>query len=188
VFTNDHFCCNGFSPCATEHTWRPLPSPLAPFLSRAAGEEGGGCPFTFTLAPFRSHAAGAEGWDEQNRDAPAAVHATAFTIRLTPLPQRGRGAGGEGGPQRGRGAGGEGYPLTLPLAPFRSHAAGAEGWDEQNRDAPAAVHATAFTIQLTLLPRCGRGVGGEGYPLTFPLSPFRSPTASGRGKTRDGRG
>ncbi len=26
---------------AAEHAWRPSPSPLAPFLSRAAGEEGG---------------------------------------------------------------------------------------------------------------------------------------------------
>ena len=38
-------------------------------------------------------------------------------LSITPLPQRGRGAGGEGGPQRGRGAGGEGSPhrplLTL---------------------------------------------------------------------------
>ena len=37
-------------------------------------------------------------------------------LSITPLPQRGRGAGGEGGPQRGRGAGGEGDPS--PGSPF----------------------------------------------------------------------
>ena len=46
--------------------------------------------------------------------------------QLSPLPQRGRGAGGEGGPQRGRGAGGEGRP-HLPPAPLLSHAVGEEG-------------------------------------------------------------
>ena len=92
----------------------PLTYPLAPFLSHAAGEEGGKCPLTYPLAPFRSHAAGAEGWDEQSKNEPAAVHATEFTIQLTPLPQRGRGAGGEGGPH-------------LPPTPLLSHAVGEEG-------------------------------------------------------------
>jgi len=41
-------------------------------------------------------------------------------LSITPLPQRGRGAGGEGGPQRGRGAGGEGGPQ-------RGRGAGGEG-------------------------------------------------------------
>ncbi len=36
--------------------------------------------------------------------------------QITPLPQRGRGAGGEGDPQRGSGAGGEGGP-HLPPSP-----------------------------------------------------------------------
>jgi len=41
---------------------------------------------------------------------PASVNDTASTTQITPLPQRGSGAGDEGLPQR----------LTFPLAPFRS--------------------------------------------------------------------
>ena len=43
------------------HAWRPSPSPLAPFLSRSAGEEGGGSILTFPTAPFHSLTAGVEG-------------------------------------------------------------------------------------------------------------------------------
>ncbi len=39
----------------------PSPSPLAPFLSRAAGEEGGDYAPHLPPAPFRSHAVGEEG-------------------------------------------------------------------------------------------------------------------------------
>jgi hypothetical protein len=42
--------------------------------------------------------------------APASVNDTESTNQHTPLPQRGRGVGGEGGPQRGSGVGGEGGP------------------------------------------------------------------------------
>ena len=49
---------------------------------------------------------GEEGGDERSRGD--------LTTQITPLPQRGRGAGGEGDPQRGSGARGEGDPLTFP--------------------------------------------------------------------------
>ena len=48
--------------------------------------------------------------------------------QLSPLPQRGRGAGGEGSPQRGRGAGGEGRP-HLPPAPLPLPRCGRGGGD-----------------------------------------------------------
>jgi len=62
----------------------------------------------------------AEGGGERSRGdpAPVSVADAAFTNQITPLPQRGRGAGGEGLPQRGRETGGEGSPLTFPPAPL----------------------------------------------------------------------
>ena len=42
--------------------------------------------------------------------APASVNDTESTNQHTPLPQRGRGVGGEGGPRCGSGVGGEGGP------------------------------------------------------------------------------
>ena len=42
--------------------------------------------------------------------APASCNDTESTNQFTPLPQCGRGAGGEGSPQRGSGIGGEGDP------------------------------------------------------------------------------
>ncbi len=49
-----------------------------------------------------------KGRDERSsgNSAPPSCNNTVSTT--TPLPQRGSGAGGEGGPQRGSGAGGEG--------------------------------------------------------------------------------
>ncbi len=54
----------GFSAGAAVHAWRPSPSPLAPFLSRAAGEEGGMMPrltYVDNDPPLISRAAGEEG-------------------------------------------------------------------------------------------------------------------------------
>ncbi len=47
-------------------------------------------------------------------------------------------------------------------SPFRSHQAEEEGGDEQSKGDPAPVTDTAFTNQITPLPQCGRGAGGEG--------------------------
>jgi len=52
-----------------------------------------------------------------------------------------------------------------PPCPLLSHAAGEEG-GERSRGNPAAGNDTAFTHQITPLPPCGRGAGGEGCPLT----------------------
>jgi len=38
--------------------------------------------------------------------------------------------------------------------------------DERSRGDPADGNDTAFTHQITPLPPCGRGAGGEGCPLT----------------------
>ena len=85
-------------------------------LSHAAGEGlGVRAALTFPLAPFRSHAAGAEGG---GRSGAGAILRLATIPRLrtrSPLSRR----AGEGLGVRAA--------LTFPPAPFRSHAAGAEG-------------------------------------------------------------
>ncbi len=64
-------------------------------------------------APTLRERKGEGNW--QRGDAvPASVDDTAFTNQITPLPQCGRGAGGEGGPQRGSGAS---LPLLLDNSP-----------------------------------------------------------------------
>ena len=50
-----------FSAGAAVHAWRPSPSPLAPFLSRAAGEEGGGWRQKNGGPPHALGAAGEDG-------------------------------------------------------------------------------------------------------------------------------
>ena len=127
-----------------------------PFLFHAAGEGLGvrAAPHLPPSAPTRRERRG----DARSRGDPAAV-------QITPLPQRGRGAGGEGYPQRGRGARGEGYPQ-------RGRGAGGEGspspspssstrrerrGEERSRGDPAAV-------QITPLPQRGSGAGGEEHP------------------------
>jgi hypothetical protein len=86
--------------------------------SRSAGEEGGIIPPDLPPSPpFRS-STGRERGDERSR--------SDLTNQITPLPQRGRGAGGEGLPQRGRGAGGEGLPQ-------RGRGAGGEGLPQRGR-------------------------------------------------------
>jgi hypothetical protein len=90
----------------------PRPQPRSP-LSHAAGEEGGDdAPTPSPFRPCRSHRGRGKGGGERRcgGSVPASVNDTASTTQITPLPQRGRGAGGEGLPQR----------LTFPLAPFRS--------------------------------------------------------------------
>ena len=84
-----------------------LTFPPAPFLSHAAGEEGGGCPSPSPRPPS-SPTRGGEG----------GMNGTGAILRLsiTPLPQRGRGAGGEGSPHRPPARGrkmlnSSGYPL-----------------------------------------------------------------------------
>ena len=75
-------------------------------LSRSAGEGPGvRAALTFPPTPFRSHQASGRGRHERSNGdpAPAAVNDTAFTTQLTPLPQRGRGAGGEGSTGEGPG-------------------------------------------------------------------------------------
>ena len=88
----------------------PLPSPLAPFLSHAAGEA-----LTFPLAPFRSHAAGEEGGEMSGA---GAILRLATIPRLRPRSPLSRRAG------KGLGVR---AALTFPPGPFRSHQAGAEG-------------------------------------------------------------
>ncbi len=53
----------GVSASAAERAWRPSPSPLAPFLSRAAGEEGGMVgPHRSPLSPVVSPRGEEGGW------------------------------------------------------------------------------------------------------------------------------
>ncbi len=85
-----------------------------------------------------------------------------------PLPRCGRG--------RGRAA------LTFPPASFLSHATGAEGGDERSDSALASVNNAESTTQITPLPQCGRGPGGE-QPSPSPLAPLPLPRC-GRGRVR----
>jgi len=63
-------------------------------------------------------------------------------------------------PRCGRGGG----RLCCSPSSCCSHAAGEEGGDEQSKGDPAPVNDTAFTNQITPLPHCGRGAGGESGP------------------------
>jgi hypothetical protein len=105
---------------------RPHLPPQPPFLSHAAGEEGGRVrPHLPPLAhPSSPTLRERKGGGERSSGAPASLTIPSSRTksplsrsaaagpggRSTPLPQRGRGVGGEGGPQRGSGAGGEGRP------------------------------------------------------------------------------
>jgi len=78
-----------------------LTFPPAPFLSHAAGEEGGD--YAPTLFPPASSVptkgAKEEGGERSGSNpAPASFNDAESTNQITPLPQRGRGAGGEGCP------------------------------------------------------------------------------------------
>ncbi len=126
----------------------PRPSTSSP-LSRSAGEGlGVRAALTFPPAPFLSHAAGEEGGDDvphlppRRKKGEGSVAVATLRLRLstiprpstssplsrsagegpgvrsTPLPQRGRGAGGEGLPQRGSGVGGEGGTERWPPTPW----------------------------------------------------------------------
>ncbi len=67
-------------------------------LSRSAGE-GPGVRAALTSRPDPCHQR------SSGNPVPASFNDAASIHHITPRPQRGRGAGGEGGPQRGRGRG-----------------------------------------------------------------------------------
>ena len=88
----------------------------------------------------------------------------------TPLPRCGRGAGGEGLPHL--------PPSPLPLLPGERKGRGERSSGDP---VPSSFYDTESTNQLTPLPRCGRGAGGEG-------SPQRGRGAGGEGSPQRGRG
>ncbi len=78
-----------------------LTLPPTPFLSHAAGEEGGMMPRPSlwpSSDPARREKGGGE-WSSGDA-APVSVNDTETTNQITPLPRCGRGAGGEGGTER----------------------------------------------------------------------------------------
>ena len=80
---------------------RVAPSPSSwPTSAPTRGKEGVRAALTFPPTPFRSHTGRGRGEDEQSSSdpAPASFNDAAFIHQITPLPQRGRGAGGEGSP------------------------------------------------------------------------------------------
>jgi hypothetical protein len=79
-----------------------LTFPPTPFRSHAVGEEGGGCP-SLSPQPLPLPDEERKGGDEPSSGASASFNDAAFTTQLTPLPQRGRGAGGEGSAGEGPG-------------------------------------------------------------------------------------
>jgi hypothetical protein len=121
--------CTGESKYALQGTPdRPHLPPPPPFLFRTAGEEGGDyAARTFPLAPS-PHTLGAEegGWERSSGNStPVSYNDAAATI--TPLPQRGRGAGGEGRPH-------------LPPCPVSSHiGSGRGGMGAEQRQLCACV-------------------------------------------------
>ncbi len=84
----------------------------------------------------------------------------------------------------GAGLGGEGSSLTFPPAPFLSRAADEEGGGERSDGDPAPVSCNdaEATNQITPLPQCRSGAGGEGSSLTFPPAPFLSRAADEEGE------
>ena len=88
-------------------TFPPNPLPLP----RCGRGRGGLCP-TPSPGPFPFPPRERKRGGERSRSdpAPASFNDTESTNQFTPLPQCGRGAGGEGRPQRRSGAGGEGRP------------------------------------------------------------------------------
>ena len=116
----------------------PSPSPSAPTRWERRGDarsRGDPAAVQITPLPQRGRGAGGEGYPQRGRGArgegspsPSPSSSTRWerrgeersrgdpaAVQITPLPQRGRGAGGEDYPQRGRGAGGEGYPYIISL-------------------------------------------------------------------------
>jgi hypothetical protein len=153
----------------------PLPSPLAPFLSHAAGEA-----LTFPLAPFLSHAAGAEGGEMSGAGAILRLATIPRLRTRSPLSRRaGEGPGVRAAltfppgplplPRCGRGPHLPPSPLPLPRC------GSGRGRDERSRGDPAAGNDTAFAHQIPPLPQGGRGAGGEAGPH-LPPQPPSSPT------------
>jgi len=115
--------------------------------------------------------------------------ATLPRSRPSPLPQCGRGAGGEGYPRCGRGRGESGP--HLPPCPFLSHQ-GQERGDEPSRGDPAAGNATALTFP-PCPPFLSHAAGEEGgeRPSPSPLpssSPIRGEKGGRAGGVLRGRG
>ena len=147
---------------------RVAPSPSSwPTSAPTRGKEGVRAALTFPPTPFRSHTGRGRGEDEQSSSdpAPASFNDAAFIHQITPLPQRGRGAGGEGSPHL--------PPQPLPLLHGER-----PGGDEQSSSDPAPA-----SHQITPLPQRGRGAGGEGSPH-LPPNPLPLP----HGERQGGRG
>jgi|GEM_PF-2628025 len=108
-------------------------------LSRSAGEGlGVRAALTFPQPLPLLHGEGSGGDEQSSSDPAPASH------QITPLPQCGRGAGGEGSPHL--------PPSSLPLLHGER-----PGGDEQSSSDPAPA-----SHQITPLPQRGRGAGGEG--------------------------
>ena len=130
--------------------------------------------------------------------------ATLPRSRPSLLPQCGRGAGGEGYPRCGRGRGESGPhlpPCPLPIPSGARKGGGREVCYEEgemNRAGAILRLATLPRSRPSLLPQCGRGAGGEGYPRCgrgrgeggpspFPLPLPLPPGARKGGRTEQGR-
>ena len=100
----------------------------------------------------------------------AILRRTEAMNQLPPLPQRGRGAGGEGCPHHPPG------PPSSPTLWAR------KGEDERCRGDPASVNAAAFTNQLPPLSRSAGEGPGVRAARSIPPAPFLSHTGRGRGR------
>ena len=147
-----------------------LTFPPTPFLSHAVGEEGGGCP-SLSPQPLPLPDEERKGGDEPSSGDSASFNDAAFTNPITPLPQRGRASASVPKSRQ------KGHDPNLPSPAARAgQRLGAEVTIKRSRPksplsrsaggpAPRCrSHDKKVTTQISPLPRCGRGAGGEGRP------------------------
>jgi len=153
----------GFSAGAVEHGWCPSPSPPAPFLSRAAGEEGGVASGTTRppSAPTRGEEGGAclRHYPLAPRPLPPGARKGELVSGTTPWP-----------PVRSyQGRGRESLPPALPPGPpVRSY-------QGRGRGSLPPAHPLAPPSAAT------RGEEGGACLRHYPLAPVRSYQGRGRG-------
>ena len=160
-----------FGASAAEHAWWPSPSPQPPFLSHAAGEEGGIMPRTFPLPPLPLP-------PRVRKRGEVSIAVAILRQRLSTLPLTRSSLARSAG----EGLGVRVPPHLPPSAPAAPTNGAEEGRGKRSRGDSAPASVNAATDRITPLPQRGRGAGGEGAPAPSPFRPCRSHQWSGRGE------
>ena len=137
-----------FGASAAEHAWWPSPSPQPPFLSHAAGEEGGIMPRTFPLPPLPLPPRVRKRGEVSIAVAILRQRLSTSSSPRTSSP-RSRSAG--------EGLGVRVPPHLPPSAPAAPTNGAEEGRGKRSRgdSAPASVNVVKSTNQLPPLPQRG---------------------------------